>query len=80
MYIKVQSPEKNLTLRLPTLVLINSITAAVASRHLSKNGLEIPVGILREAFSIVKKYKKSHPDWIFVEVQSANGEYIQIKF
>lgn len=80
MYIKVQSPEKNLTLRLPTPILINSLTAAAASRHLSKNGLQIPAEILREAFRIVKKYKKRHPDWLFIEVQSANGEYVQIKF
>lgn len=74
MYIRLEGPEKNLTLRIPAAIALNFVTANLLS---GKSGMS--PSQIREIFRILKKYRKTHPDWTFLEMWSKDGEHVVIK-
>lgn len=71
---------QKVNLHLPTGLVLNRFTAYLAP-HFMKNENGPPItGI--QAFRFIqalKEYKNSHPEWVLVEVQSANGDYVEIR-
>lgn len=69
----------NLWIPLPTGLMFNSLTAPIAARAAAQSGVNITARQMNRLFDAVRRYKKAHPDWVLVEVQSADGDDIRIK-
>lgn len=79
MYITVKERRgKNKGLYLPNGLVLNRLSARIISaRWKDKNG-NLSGKQLHVLFRAIKAYKKTHPDWKIVEVNSQNGETVEI--
>lgn len=73
------APSGGFSLRLPTGLLLNGLTAPLLARKLRKQGIELSAKSLRMLFRAVKAYKKAHPQWSIVKVESTRGERVDIR-
>lgn len=69
----------NLLIPIPTGLFCNRLTAAFAARAMEQNGLHATPAQMAQFFRIARQYKRKHPDWVMVEVQSAEGDYVYVK-
>lgn len=80
MRIVVKSNEgPNLWLPFPSGLVLNRFVAGLAPKYLKQYGLNITK---EQAIFFVKelnRYRRKHPEWVLVEVQSSDGEYVKIK-
>lgn len=75
----VNPPNKDIRLTIPTGLVLNRLTAAVAPKCLRNSGVSI-TGKQAAAFvRELNRFRRAHPEWVLVEVQSANGEYVKVK-
>lgn len=81
MKIIVRSPGyKCINLHFPSGLGLNPASAMFLPRIMKKNGINIT---RKQALTIVRainRYRRSNPSWKFIEVQSSNGDYIEIAF
>ncbi len=79
MKISVIEPGKhNIRIRIPSALVLNRFSACIAAKAAQKSGASLTFEQVYAFITAVKDYKRSHADWKFVEVQSADGEYIEI--
>jgi len=71
---------RSFRLLLPTRLLLNGVTASIAAKAAKEKGLPIPRTAILNFFHCILDYRKQHPDWILVDVESSGGETIYIKF
>lgn len=79
MRIRVKDENTNLRLLLPTGLFLNRVTAVLAPGLLKKQGVTIE---RKQAVAFVKalnRYRRSHKDWVLVEVHSKDGAHVKIK-
>ena len=79
MKLTVIEKEHNIRLRIPTGLALNRVTGILICKAAQKHGVTLTprqVGAFLEA---LHTYRKAHKDWVLVEVNSSNGEYVQIK-
>lgn len=69
---------KKFNIRVPSGMILNSVTAGIAAKECQKNGMEISKNQMKVLIKTLKDYKKTHPDWKLVEVSSADGERVEI--
>ncbi len=75
MVIRMKSLEgPNLTIPLPTALVLNPITAKIAAHQSDLNFRQ-----LNRLFQTIRACKKQHPDWVLAEVRSADGTKITIR-
>lgn len=68
---------QNLRLGFPAGLALNAGTLAVGRKYLSRYGVSQKQAA---AFlHLLNQYRRQHRDWILVEVESANGDYVQIR-
>lgn len=80
MKITVQKQEKELfRLTLPTVLLLNHISAAAFQIKLKKMGINTNVMRMYGLLNIVKEYRRDHPKWVIVEARTAGGEFVKIE-
>lgn len=79
MKITVRSEDTNLWIPIPTALFLNDLTAGLAPQFLAPYGVTITAKQARKFIRAMKKYKRRHRDWVLVEVQSADGDYVEIK-
>ena len=80
MLIKVRSTDgPNLTIPLPTGLFCNRLTAGIAAKAMAQNGWNATPEQMARFFQAAPQYKRKHPDWVMVEVQSADGDYVYVK-
>lgn len=79
MNIKIRSREGNFHLPIPTGLLLNRVTASVLPRAFSEMGLKLSQQQARNLISALKHFRKTHKDWVLVEVHSADGDEVLIK-
>lgn len=81
MRIKVkQGTDFNLNLIFPTGLVMNRVAAYFLFPSIAKqNGVTITRKQAVAFVKAIKDYKRTHPDWKIVEVESANGEIVEIK-
>ena len=79
MKITVRSDEVNLCIPFPTGLVFNDLTAAIAPKFLEQNGITITAKQARKVIRAMRKFKRRHRDWVLVEVQSADGDYVEVK-
>ena len=79
MYITVnESGGKDFHLRLPNGLVLNRLSASLLSVGLKGKNVNISGKQLRRLFRAVKIYKAAHPEWKLIEVNSHDGEMIEI--
>lgn len=80
MKIVVKSNEgTNIRLPIPSGLVLNRFAAGFAPKYLKEYGIDITK---EQAINFVKelnRYRRRHPEWVLVEVQSSDGEYVKIK-
>ena len=80
MLIKVRSQDgPNLTIPIPTGLFCNRLTAGIAAKAMEQNGFHATPEQMVRFFRAVRQYKRRHPDWVMVEVQSSDGDYVYVK-
>lgn len=80
MQIRVQNPEgPNFWIPLPTGLIFNRLTASVAARATAEMGVRLSPKQMARLFAAVKRFRRRHPDWVLVEVDSADGEHVRVK-
>ena len=80
MRIVVKSNEgPNLWLPIPSGLVLNRFVAGFAPKYLREYGLNITK---EQAISFIKelnRYRRKHPEWVLVEAESSDGEYVKVK-
>ncbi len=79
MKILVNWQEQNLNLRFPTGLVLNRVTAGIVARALGKKGLPLSRKQMVCCIRALNRYRKTHPDWVLVEVNSADGDRVEMK-
>ncbi len=66
-------------LHLPTGLLLNRFTALFAPMTMKEqDGPKLTAAQAWQLMKTLKEYKASHPEWVLVEVQTANGDHVEI--
>ena len=80
MIVKVRATDgPNLTIPIPTRLFCNRLTAGFAATTMAQNGITATPRQMMTLFRTIRRYKRKHPDWVMVEVQSSNGDYVYVK-
>ena len=80
MIIKVRSEGgPNLFIPIPTGLFCNRLTAGIAAKVMAQNGWNATPEQMARFFRIARQSKRRHPDWVLVEVESADGDQVYIK-
>ena len=79
MKISIKSDDLKLTLRLPTGLILNRLTAGIVCRKLKKEGIHLTRKQTVLFIKELKKYKKKHRDWNLVEASENDTNSIVIK-
>ena len=69
----------NIWLPIPSGLVLNRFVAGFVPKYLKGYGLDITK---EQAILFVKalnQYRRKHPEWVFAEVQSSDGEYVKVK-
>lgn len=79
MKISIKSDDLKFTLRLPTGLILNRLTAGIVCRKLKKEGIHLTRKQTVLFIKELKKYKKKHRDWNLVEASENDTNSIVIK-
>ena len=79
MKISINSDDLKFTLRLPTGLILNRLTAGIVCRKLKKEGIHLTRKQTVLFIKELKKYKKKHRDWNLVEASENDTNSIVIK-
>ncbi|WP_419170076.1 hypothetical protein [Negativibacillus massiliensis] len=73
--------DKQLNLRfyLPTGIVLNRFTAFFLPSFLKKQNIQITRKQIVAFSKVLRRYKHSHPDWIFIEAHDSSGNHITFK-
>ena len=69
---------KNIRLQLPTGLCLNPVMAMILPSFMKQNGMAVSRNQMLILIRAVNQYRHRHPEWVLVEVQSADGDYVQI--
>lgn len=79
MKIIVHSPQStNIRLSLPSGLALNPVSALFLPKFLKQNGIEVDRKQARMMVKAINQYRRRHPDWTLVEVETAGGEHVKI--
>ena len=79
MHIRVKEKNTKFRLALPTGLVLNRFTALLSPRFLKDKGIEIDRAKAVAFVKCLNRYRRSHKDWVLVEVESADGNFVKIK-
>ena len=80
MRIVVKSNEgPNLWLPIPSGLVLNRFVAGFAPKYLREYGLNITKEQAISFSNELNRYRRKHPEWVLVEVESSDGEYVKVK-
>ena len=75
-----QNGETKKDLHLPSGLLLNPVTATIAPLFIkAEDGTRYTGAQLRKAVQALNEYKRNHPEWVMVQVDSHTGEHVEIK-
>ena len=70
---------KAIKIVLPTGMLLNRLTASMMPGMLEKKGIVLTKAQAIRIVQAVRSCRRHFPDWKMVEIDSANGEHIEIR-
>lgn len=79
MRIIAKGDDYHVRLRIPTGLVFNRFTAAAISKEMGKYGVKIRPDQARILMNELKKYRRTHPDWVLAEVRSGEDGYVLVK-
>ena len=79
MIIKVRSDDVKLWIPVPMGLVFNDLTAAFLPKIMEQNGMTITPKQARKLMRSICECQRRHRGLTLVEVQSAGGEYVEIK-
>lgn len=80
MQIVVRSHEgTNIRLPIPTGLVLNRWGVAFMFGSMKKYGLNVTKEQASAFARLLNRYRRSHPEWVLVEVESADGDYVKIR-
>ena len=80
MVVKIRSADgPNLFIPIPMGLFCNRLTAGIAAKAMEQNGWTATPAQMAKLFRCLRQTKRRHPDWVLVEVQSADGDYVRVK-
>ena len=79
MKISIKSDDLKLTLRLPTGLILNRLTAGIVCRKLKKEGIHLTRKQTVLFIKELKRYKKKHRDWNLVELEGSDEDSVIVK-
>ena len=71
--------DTSIRLSIPTCLPLNSATALLLSRQLQRYGITLTSRQLVMLFRIIRQCKRRRGDWTFLEVDTAQGWYVEIR-
>lgn len=69
----------NLRLILPTGLILNRFAAGWVCKSMEINGMHLSKEQAVTFLQELKRYRRKHRDWVLVEAESANGDYVKVK-
>ena len=66
--------------RIPMDMALNDLTASLLARKLQGKGYDISPAQLRRLFREVRRYRKDHPEWVPVEIETQGKETVRLLF
>lgn len=80
MKVIVREREKTkLHLTLPTGLVMNGFSAQIAPLVIRKSGYDCSAEQVRALFRAIRQYKRAHPDWRLVDIQTKDGDTIIVE-
>ena len=72
------SQEPPVRITLPTALVLNALTARLMGLHIKDREVPLTGAQLSSIFRELRAYSHRHPEWVFVEVESADGTHVRI--
>lgn len=69
---------RDFCLSIPTSFILNRFGAYIAAKAAQKNGSSLTYAQACAFITALKDFKRTHEGWKLVEVESANGSYVEI--
>ena len=69
----------NIRLPIPSGLILNRFVAGFAPQYLKEYGIDISEEQAVTFINELNRYRRKHPEWVLVEAQSSNGEYVKVK-
>ena len=80
MIVKIRCQQgPRLLIPIPIGLFCNRLTVGIAAKAMEQNGITATPAQMMKLFRTIRRCKRKHPDWVMVEVQSSNGDYIYVK-
>ncbi len=79
MKIRVNTEGSRIRLWLPNWLIMNRLTAQFGAKAIKGKGAAVTGRQINRLFKAIRAYRRAHPDWVLVEVQSCAGEDVYIK-
>lgn len=73
------SGRPNICLPFPTMLALNRFTAGFISHYLKDCSIDIAKDQTIIFIKALNRYRRRHPDWVLLEVQGSDGEYVSIQ-
>ena len=71
--------DADLNLSLPTALALNGFAAGKIAAAARRRGYALTAAQAKLLMNGVKEYRRTHPEWVLVEVHSANGDEVLIR-
>ena len=81
MKIVIRTEETNLTLRLPGFLLYGRLGSRIAgglARKYLPAEMPLPADAVARLMAELRRFRRAHPHWVLVDVQSSSGEIVRI--
>ena len=66
--------------RIPMDMALNDLTASLLARKLREKGYDITPAQLRSLFREVRRYRREHPEWVPVEIETEGKVTVRLLF
>lgn len=74
----ITDEEKQIDINLPTILLLNRVSVNIICKKLKEHNVYVNKKDLIKILKLCRKYKKKNPSFVLLEVDSADGEHIEI--
>ena len=79
MKLEIKSPEGTWSLPIPMRMLENRLIVGKLTGALNRRwGLSVDAGQLETLLQAARSFRRTHPEWILLEIESADAEGIRI--
>lgn len=74
-----ENSEHPFEISIPNRLVLNHLSAALLSPQLKKHQIPWNQRQLYHLMKVIQQYQKYYPEWVLLEAESADGEYVEIR-